>query len=230
MRLPDTTQRIVIVGRTGTGKTQGGVWHLSNMNYAEMPWVIFDWKRDKLIAQLPATEIALGEVPEKPGLYVVHPLPGQDEEVDAYLWQLWSRENIGIFVDEGYMLDKSKAYRAIQTQGRSKHIPTITLSQRPNNLDRFIFSEADFYQVYALNDLNDRKRVAEWMPLEDDKGHQYDSKYKLPKYHAWYYDVSNNDLVILSPVPKAEDIVARFYPKPDESTTEAIQAYRIRTI
>lgn len=229
MRLPDNTQRLVIVGRTGTGKTQGAVWHLSHMPWSTMPWIIFDWKRDKLIARLPTKEIPLGFVPEEPGLYVVHPLPDQQEDVDAYLWALWARENVGLYVDEGYMLDKSKAFRAIQTQGRSKHIPTIVLSQRPNNLDRFIFSEADFYQIYALNDLNDRKRVAEWMPLEDERGYAFNSKYKLPKYHSWYYDVSNNELVILNPVPKAEDIIARFYPSPDEEVVPE-NIHRVRVI
>jgi len=213
MQLPNETQRIVIVGRNGTGKTQAGVWHLSKQNWQVMPWIIFNWKRDKLIEAIPGAQfIDLETLPQEPGVYIVTPTPDQGEQVDALLWAIWQQENIGVYVDEGYMLANgrqySPAYRAIQTQGRSKHIPTITLSQRPVALDRFVFSETNFYQVFALNDKNDRKRISEWIP-------DYDPNENLPKFHSWYYDVDNNELAILQPVPKAREILKTFMP-PDE--------------
>lgn len=217
MRLPDDTQRIVIVGRNGTGKTQAGVWHLAQQNYNVMPWVIFNWKRDKLIGQIyGAKEISLTDSPDEPGIYTVCPTPDQYEEVEAFLWACWQRENIGIYIDEGYMLANgrqySPAYRAIQTQGRSKHIPTITLSQRPVAMDRFVFSETNFYQIFALNDKSDRKRITEWVP-------GYDANQTLPEFHSWYYDIDKNALCILKPVPSAKDILASFIPPPDELET-----------
>ncbi len=217
MRLPDDSKRLVIVGRNGTGKTQAGVWHLSLQNWKTMPWVIFNWKRDKLIGQIScAKEIDLTEVPVEPGIYVVCPRPDQFEEVEAFLWACWEKENIGIYIDEGYMLANGKqyspAYRAIQTQGRSKHIPTITLSQRPVAMDRFVFSETNFYQIFALNDKNDRKRIAEWVP-------GYDPQEILPAFHSWYYDVDANALCILKPVPRASEILRVFIPpEPEENT------------
>lgn len=229
MRLPDNSQRLVITGRTGSGKTQAGVWHLSRQNWKEIPWVIFNWKGDKLIAQLPCEKLALDKTPDKPGLYVVEPAPHQTEEVEAMLWRLWAREHCGIYVDEGYMLGKSNAYRAIQTQGRSKHIPTITLSQRPFHMDRFIFSEADFYQVFALNERNDRKRIAEWMPAEDRNGNAYDKDVRLDDFHSWYYDVGQNELAILTPVPESKVIVKSFFPEESTAIVDA-NPKRVRTI
>lgn len=210
MRLPDNSQRIVIVGRNGTGKTQAGVWHLSMRNWLEMPWVVLNWKRDTLISSIPGIkEIGLNEIPMEPGVYMICPLPNQGEEVDAFLWNCWAKENIGLYIDEGYMLANgrqySPAYRAIQTQGRSKHIPTITLSQRPVSMDRFVFSETNFYQIFALNDRNDRKRINEWVP-------EYDPEQKLPEYYSWYYDVDKDELIILKPVPSKEEILKSFVP------------------
>lgn len=205
MQLPNDSQRLVIVGRTGSGKTVAGIWHLSRRDYKKMPWIIFDWKRDGLIAKIPAIELELGKLPEKPGLYVVRPLPDDAENVEALLWAIWDRGNIGIYVDEGYMLENNKAYRAIQTQGRSKRIPTITLSQRPVFLDRFIFSEADFYQVFNLNEINDRKRIREWM-------RDYDVNKKLDNYYSWYYDVGADELAIMRPVPNEKEIISSFEP------------------
>jgi DNA helicase HerA-like ATPase len=159
LRLPNDTQRIAIVGRTGSGKTYAAAWHLSKRNFDTMPWIIFDFKYDPLLQNLGAIELPLGTLPDKPGLYIVHPFPDDKEGIDNYLWQIWKHENIGVFIDEGYMVGDSSAFRAILTQGRSKRIPMIILSQRPVWLSRFVFSEADFFQVFQLNILNDRMQI-----------------------------------------------------------------------
>lgn len=206
MRLPDDSHRLTIMGRTGSGKTVAGIWHLSKRNYRRMPWIIFDWKRDGLIAKLPATEIkAPYNLPTKPGLYIVRPDPHQDEEMEALLWRIRWATNIGIYVDEGYMLPdggKSEAFRAILTQGRSLNIPTIVLSQRPVWLSRFVLSEANFLQVFWMNDIRDRKTLTAIMP---DKVLS-----RLPEYHSFYYDVGGDELVTLAPVPKESEILAGF--------------------
>src|ERR1700744_5170015 len=80
MRLPDSTQRIVIIGRTGSGKTQAGAWHLSTRDLTEEPWVIIDYKRDRLLNSIWAKEITLKDkVPDEPGLYTMHPRPIEDD-------------------------------------------------------------------------------------------------------------------------------------------------------
>lgn len=210
MRIPNEKQRTVICGRTGSGKTVAGVWHLSQRNYLQMPWVIFDYKGDDLIGQLPTTEISIKKLapPKEPGLYIVRPMAEVDDDaIEDFLWAIKNKGNTGIYVDEGYMLPgggRSTAYRAIQTQGRSLKIPTITLSQRPVWMDRFVFSEADFYQIFHLNDKRDKQTIKSFMP--ENTGDN------LPEYHSYYYDVSKNDLCILRPVPTGEQIVATFKP------------------
>lgn len=210
IRIPNESQRTVIVGRTGSGKTVAGVWHLSLRNHDRMPWIIFDYKGDSLISQLPTTEIKnTRKIPTDPGLYVIHPLADVDDDmVEDFLWNIKNRGHCGIYIDEGYMLPnsgRSIAYRAIQTQGRSLKIPTITLSQRPVWMDRFVFSEADFYQVFHLNDKRDQKTIKSFMPDETEK--------RLEEYHSYYYDVGKDNLAILRPVPTGEQIIQKFAPK-----------------
>src|SRR5882672_767784 len=204
MRFPNDTQRHAIVGATGSGKTQAALWHLSNRSYTEQPWIIYDFKYDEAINEIPgAIEIDVkGKVPEKPGLYIVHPHPAQSQEVDNQLWQIWEQENTGVYIDEGYMIgNNSGAFRALLTQGRSKHIPIITLSQRPTWIDRFILSESEYHQIFRLQHRKDLATVNEFIP------HQL--KERLPEYHSYYYDVGADELVVLKPVPDRKKILSK---------------------
>lgn len=203
LRLPGPTHRTAVVGRTGSGKTQAAVWHLSRQNFDKMPWVIFDYKTDDLINSIEgAQHIALGEVPKQAGIYIVHPLPSEQTEVEEYLWKLWARENVGVYVDEGYMLGDNKAFESILTQGRSKRIPVIVLSQRPAWITRFVFSEADFFQVFHLNDKRDKKTVEAFLPQNLSS--------RLPDFHSFYYDVGRDALHTFAPVPDADTLMEAF--------------------
>lgn len=202
MRLPNDTQRSVIIGRTGSGKTQAAVWQLSHRSFHKRPWIIFDFKRDDLINSIPNIEyINVGQVPKHPGIYVVQPMP-DDPGVEDHLWRIWERERIGLFVDEGYMLARSPAFQAILTQGRSKQIPVIILTQRPVWVSRFVFSEADFYQVFSLNDFRDRQTVQSFVPFSLET--------RLPPYYSFWYDVGDHQSLVLKPVPPREALLSRF--------------------
>jgi hypothetical protein len=210
MRLPDDTQRLSIVGRTGSGKTQAAVWHFSHSDWDIKPWIVYDFKRDKLLGRIAemegVEEIGTDEVPERPGIYRVCPHPDDGDLVEAQLAGIWAQQNTGVLIDEGYMVSQapnSRSWlRTLLTQGRSMHIPMIILSQRPVWMDRFVFSESDFYQVFRLNHSMDRRKIMEYIPADLDK--------RLPEYHSFYHDVSNEETVVLKPVPDEDEILEVF--------------------
>jgi hypothetical protein len=204
-RFPSDSQRMTIIGKTGSGKTMAGVWQLVHRSIDRMPWLIFDFKRDTLFKKLDAEEINLGFVPRRPGLYIVRPLPHEKAEVNDYLWKIWEHGKIGLMFDEGYMVTGMPSFRAILTQGRSKRIPVITLSQRPVWLDRFVFSESDFFQVFWLQDARDRKTVGAFLP--------FDVHERLPDFHSTWYDVPRDKVIRLAPVPTQAAIVHDFKEK-----------------
>lgn len=190
---------------TGSGKTVAGLWHLSQANFTSRPWVLFDFKGEPQLAEIPHTrEIGLKDMPKHAGLYIVRPVPESDDEaVEGFMWRLWKHESMGVYVDEGYMVSRTNAaYKAILTQGRTKHIPVITLSQRPVWMTRFAISEANFHQIFFLADQSDRDTVQRFIP--------YDVEERLPPYHSYYYDVGEDKLDWLKPVPKPAEIMETF--------------------
>lgn len=206
-KLPTSSQRITLVGRTGTGKTVGGLWHLSNQNL-EKPWVIFNFKNDEHIDSIEnAQHIGFDYVPGKKdkGIFVLHPLPfeceGQNCPLEKYIWQLWAREDVGIFCDETFMVGiNNKAFNACLTQGRSKRIPMILCTQRPVRITLFAFSEASFIQVFDLNDVRDIDTVEGFVPID------WDTEKPLGPHQSWYYEIDRNLLFRFNPTPNMDAI------------------------
>lgn len=201
---PTIQHRVAVMGSTGSGKTQFGVWLLSLAPFDQQPYIIFDYKREHLFAQTDRIkEIGVGELPKQPGVYIVRMMPAQHVEVNDYLLKIWDHENVGLFFDEAYMLPDKDGLSAVLTQGRSKNIPAIILTQRPAWISRFVFSEANHYAVFRLNDLDDRKTVRRFLPPSTDLTTD------LPNYHSLWYTVGKREAVPLLPVPGEADLLER---------------------
>lgn len=231
--LPDDSQHLLILGRNGSGKSRAAVWHLSQRNFDEKIWVVINHKREELINSIPGAEfMEMQERPKEPGLYIYQPRPEIDDQtVTDLLWWIYETENIGVYFDEVSMVNpRDPALNSLYTQGRSKKIPTITLSQRPSRISRYAISEAGFYQVFHLVDKRDRKTIQEFMPVDLESlmvpvaGHPR----KLRDYHSVYYDTGRDAAVIMMPVPDDSTIIADLEEKliiPDEENPENNQEY-----
>ncbi len=199
-RLPGATDRTLILGHTGSGKTVAGLWHLARQPLNRQRWVLVDSKNDEHIAGLEerglAREIAItARVPRRRGLYIIRPMPHQREELDAFLWNVHAAGSTGLYFDEGYMVE-GPALEAILTQGRALGIPVVMLSQRPVWLSRFAISEAQYFHVFALTDQDDWRRVRQFTGL--------DLSQPIPEYFSRYYDVRRRRAHAFSPVPMDE--------------------------
>ncbi len=213
---PKSDEHVAVVGRNGTGKSQLGFFLLALRNLKQRATVVLDYKREQLFRSLKnARYLDLNAaLPKEPGLYIARAgYKTDDDAVENLLWRILDREKIGVFVDEGYMLPhngQSPAYMGILTQGRSKRIPAITLSQRPVKVHSFAFSEASHIAVFDLNKKRDWQTIEEnteddfvdWLPEEFSDG--------LPQFHARWFTVKNHKVkkFILRPVPPAEEIAA----------------------
>lgn len=212
VKLPGRSDRLVVIGRTGSGKTQAAAHWLSAKDFKREAWVMVNTKGDELLNEIAEFDqvksIGLHENPGKTGLHMITPLP-DDARLESFLWRLWKRGNCGLYVDEGYMVGRfNRAFNALLTQGRSLKVPMIVLAQRPSWLSQFVFSEADFFQVFHLNSEDDRKTVAGFVPIDKKERNE-----RLPDFHSLWYNVKTNALHKFSPVPPRETILEVFRAK-----------------
>jgi hypothetical protein len=204
---PSVEDRATIVGMTGSGKTQFGAYLLSEAPFHEQPYVIIDFKREKLFrATDRIVRIDYNEIPKVPGLYRLDAHPHEQDKIEKWLWAVWKKENIGLLFDEGYLIDKySHALRSLLVTGRSKHIPVYILSQRPVDLPMWAFSEANYLSVFDLNWKKDREKVKEYLP--EDLPFPVDES--LSKYSSRWYDGHRQKAFLLQPAPGAPQIIER---------------------
>ena len=202
--LPGGEDRTAIIGGTGTGKTVMGAWLLSKQRFERRPWVLIDFKDEELwdlIGSPPLQRLQLGQMPGKRGLYRLRVRPGQESELEDWLWRVWERGNIGLFCDEVSLIPKQNAFKAVLRQGRSKRIPVISCTQRPVDCDREIFTESQFKVVFRLDDARDYKIVQGFT-----RNAAIDQI--IPERWSYYYDGRRSSLHLLKPVPPP-DVIAR---------------------
>jgi hypothetical protein len=202
--LPRADQHTFTVGRNGSGKTQMGMWLLSESDFDIRPHIIIDFKREDFFRSIPyAHKITTKDQPPKhPGVYIA--FSGlNDPWLETFLARVWKNNNTHLHIDETYMVPRnSPSFNAILTQGRSKRISMNCLSQRPSNCSRWITSEAKNFCVFHLNHENDRETVEKFIPYADfDK--------PLPEYHSHWYNVTKDFYTPLLPAPDAGTILDR---------------------
>ena len=199
--LPSYSDRIAIIGATGTGKTVAAIYHLSMMDLRARPWVIVDLKDEEHINAIErAKHVGLDYVlkDKDRGIFIVHPRTKDEEAVNDLLEQVYQRKNTGLYMDEPDLANNSDAFVDILRKGRTRRIPVIALSQRPVDVSRYVFSEASYIRVYYLNDDRDWDTVSAFTP--------FDGETEFPQYHSLYYKVGNKENVWqLKPAPPVEE-------------------------
>lgn len=203
-RFPELTDRATVLGQTGSGKTHFATWLLSEARFDLQPYIVIDFKLDEhigAVARIKELDLG-GKLPKEPGLYVIRPLPHQEKQIDAFLWRVWEAERTGLFFDEVNEIPRnSPAFRAILSQGRSKRIPAICGSQRPANVLRSVFSEAQYFAVFRLNDKRDQKTVQEFAPISFE--------WQDRPFHSIWYDVKQHVAMKVKPAPPMPEILNR---------------------
>lgn len=213
MTLPNDSQRVVHIGRTGSGKTTCAAYMLS-LRAGRIPWIVLNFKEDELLNGIPGGVHVEGvDLPRDMGngVFIMHPEPDDYAGLSETLSQVWRRRNVGVFVDEAYMLAPSpqapnKMFRRLLIQGRSLNTPLIICTQQPSQIDSHVFTESEFFNVFALQGKDNKDKV---MRRIGDDDIDLDLR-ALPRFHSYWYDHIEGTLEALRPVPTENRIYANF--------------------
>lgn len=183
-----SSQRIAILGRTGTGKT-----HFSRhfFLYQIDRLVIHDLKHE-----LNGLKATYCHKPEdivwcwNHNRYkiVYQPPPGIDliEDFNNLCYLVFHKGNYVLWVDE--VGSVTSAYNIPQwfseclRLGRGRNTGVISLSQRPMDIHNTVLSEADYIIAFQLHLKGDRQKVAGIIGEEASKLRE------IPRYHYLLYD------------------------------------------
>lgn len=213
-------ERGLLIGRTGSGKTQNAIFQLKNAPI--WPVIIFDTKIEDAFFSVPEGDETLdviesleefdnaSKAPRKtwPDFFLVR--PAMHEAQDPDLLDEYSRiayQRFGpafIYYDELYNWhNQGRAgswFTGLLTRGRSKGKTVLMASQRPSWVSRFCLTEAEKFYLHQLTDNRDLKTLSEVIPGLEESG-------PPPKYHFWHFNHGEHEKPQLYlPVP---------YTKPD---------------
>lgn len=201
-----TGDRVAIVGMTGSGKTvfanhlTRGIERLVVLDgkgelWDDPSWNLEDW------SERGRRELLRG----RPVRLRVPPPPPDAESIytwwNSYLLDAYSARNCTVYVDEMYTLGRPGAppgseVTAILTRGRSLAVGFYGATQRPAWVPRFFFSEATWLAMFRLQDLEDRRSMAQlgfgpaaMNPIPDPYGY-------LLKNAIWPQPVYSSGLVL----------------------------------
>ena len=234
---PGKEDRLTINGMSGSGKSTFALWLFAeSADYDKKPWILIDFKGEKIIQQMIAEKLAVvvsvkGDIPRAPGVYVVSPDPLKDgmPAVTEFLWKIYSKGKIGVFLDEATMIPELRGeantggpFQSILSQGRSKEIPCWVLAQRPVNVNKMVYSENNYYCAFRLRSKDDLKKVIDAIP-EDSAGFERTWPYTVPlgRYHSRWYDAQQDKSWILHPSPPADTTLDILYDRLDKMKKQA---------
>jgi hypothetical protein len=186
--------RYLIAGQSGSGKSVATAFIAT---HAKQPVFVFDVKGEEHYQRAFSGHFVIASEAdqalrwlswadgEKVRAVIYQPMLGELSRIQDIATSLFrvilAQGNWCVVVDEAYSLGDCEGLVAALTRGRSLGVTTLVATQRPRWVTRFAFTEATHFFVFYLQDVEDKKRVAEFTAI---KAEDFDN---LRKFEFFYW-------------------------------------------
>lgn len=204
-----TSDRIMVVGKSGVGKTKMSKdWLLPHY-----PRILFyDIKRENDDFE---HDIIIGtpeELEKKINLYDIilyQPEPSEEEkdltdDFNQVCRIVFQNKNRALYVDEAMAVTSPSKipywFKIVITQGRSYNVGEISATQRPKNIHNTLISEAEHLFIFSLNLQGDIDKLEEM--IGEDAASEIRN---LPEFHFIYYSVRAHKAFLMPPIGSRTD-------------------------
>ena len=166
-------QRCVIVGMTGSGKSQFAQFLCSEFNSL----IVLDYKHEinwegfKILhSESELSKVGLEREYNRVIFRV--PVDWEEEDYDRFFKFVLRRGNTRVYADEGMTLGTNSSFpkhlKIITVVGRSLGVGLIITVQRPATIPTFLMSDSEHKFIFYLSRKEDRKKVEEYCEVEID--------------------------------------------------------------
>lgn len=218
--LLERSQRGLLIGKTGSGKTQDALFQLTHTPLH--PVIIFDTKIEDAFFSLADPEngielikcesfdefFELSKLPRKdlPDYILVRPPSSEvinSQELDKYLQLCYAKfGSCLVYLDEvahwHFGNKPLPGLMELLTRGRSRGKSTLMGNQRPVNISRSCFSESDKFYIHKLLDERDKATLDYVIP-------NFSSLDNPPRFHFYFFDSTGDDPIkLFKPVPETK--------------------------
>lgn len=199
-------ERVIFVGKTGTGKTFLAKQLLKNTKrlvVLDTKSTLTDWNLDDWESGREVRNRLLEGKPVRARIRV-DPLTTFEETFVSILIDVYNARNCILYIDEMYGVVPNAQTAppilvALYTRGRELGIGVFSSTQRPTGIPLVALSEAEHFFMFKLTLKRDLERMAEFMsesvftPIRDPHGfYYYNSGDEQPTYISKYNKENKN--------------------------------------
>lgn len=204
--VPARGERALLVGQTGSGKSQLALWILERMENS--PIILYDTKSEKLLETLPRSRVVTSHAGVHQSVndptidYIIFRIApavrADSDALDALLFYHYQNfRGVDAYIDELFAFSHNGRAGAgllsLLTEGRSLGITLLMGVQKPRYMSSFTISETQKYYVFFLADENDKKRIAEFIPGFRDLP-------APPEFAFYYYRIRQPSARLAGPI------------------------------
>lgn len=185
------SDRVMILGTTGSGKTVLAKRLLTNQSRLIVIDPKHTFKADNMRMN---KRLSFPPFWKNDFRVILRPRRDDDSRLADFLITAFKKKNVTIYNDELAVMEERypesmSVLKEIALTGREKRVSLWNATQRPRNVPKIFFTEAEVFFCFTLRSEEDRDHIAGFI------GNEVESR--IPLHEFWYYRAGDESIRLL---------------------------------